>query len=144
MATFTNNNSGKFTGPCTAKTRDLVIGEYLQAWMGKYLGIKPAKVQDGTEFTIPAKYNNIEGVIKSMEGEPGFVKGLRIDLQKAQVVSGTTYGTFQVQWGTGMDGKNGGAYFGALVKVDTQFTVGNLREAFLDSLGSQTYWRIDP
>jgi hypothetical protein len=149
MATFTNAQSGKFTGPCAGDTRDLVIGDnrlgpYLQAKMSSMLGKKPDEVMLGTPLTIPTKYNNSEGVITSMTQETGFVKGLRIDLQKAQVVGANTYATFQVQWGTGMDGKKGGAYCGALMRVNTQFSVGDLREALRRSLESQTYWRIDP
>jgi hypothetical protein len=149
MATITNNNSGKFTGPCSKETLDLVIGDkrlgpYLQAKMGSMLGKKTDEVLLGTPFKIPAKYNNSEGVISSMTSEDGFVKGLRIDLQKAQEVGTNSYATFQVQWGTGMDGKNGGAYCGALIRVDTEFSVGDLRQALSESLGSQTYWRIDP
>jgi hypothetical protein len=49
-----------------------------------------------------------------------------------------------VQWGTGSNGKTGGAYAGALMRTDVTFNVGNIREALANSNRTQTYWRIDP
>jgi len=93
-------------------------------------------------YPFPADINS-EGDIRAMRGEKGFVKGLRIDLQKAQVIGGRTYATFQIQWGTGADGKNGGAYAGALMEVDKVFNVGDLRTALTNSFVTLRYWRID-
>lgn len=148
MPTFTDNKSGKFT-KWTAATLDLVVGKktlgaYLAAMLAKRLGIKPDAVTGTTAVTIPLGYANAEGVLPSMTDQPGFVKGLRIDLQKAQVVGGINYATVQVQWGTGMDGKQGGAYAGALVRTDMAFTAADLRQALTYSADSQSYWRIDP
>lgn len=149
MPLFTNNNSGTFTGKMSADTFDLVIGktilgDYLQAKMGARLGKPADEVLLGTPMMIQSNYANDEGVINAMKNEKGFVKGLRIDLQKAQTHFGFKYATIQVQWGTGMDGKKGGAYAGALIRVDTTINVGSLREALTLSNESQTYWRIDP
>ncbi len=149
MAKLTNNNTGKFTGAMNANTYDLVVGKnslgnYLQAKIAQITGKKPDEVLLGTPISISSKYANSEGVIKSMVNEKGFVKGLRIDLQKAQTHNDVKYATFQVQWGRGSGGKNGGAYAGALMRVDTTFGVGDLRDALAKSDGSQTYWRIDP
>lgn len=149
MANFTNNQSGNFTGGCAKDTKNLLVGLdtlglYLQAKMANIIGKKSDEVLLGTPFKIPANYNNDEGVIDAMKNETGFVTGLRIDLQKPQTVGTNTYATFQIQWGTGMDGRRGGAYAGALVRVDTLFSVGDLRDALTQSLSTQTYWRIDP
>jgi hypothetical protein len=148
MATITDNRTGTFTANCPAKTKTLLVGDnalglYLQAKMGQVLGKKPDEVLLGTPLKIPGSYANSEGVIPAMEGESGFVKGLRIDLQKAQVINGVKYATFQIQWGTGM-GSTGGAYAGALLRTDTLFSVGDLRDALIKSFGTQSYWRIDP
>ena len=149
MATLTNNNSGDFTGRMSAKTYNLVVGkktlgDYLQAKIGNMEGIKPDNVDGDTHIRIDSPYANSEGVIKSMEKKTGFVKGLRIDLQKEQKHNNVKYATFQVQWGKGSDGKTGGAYAGALMRVNTTFNVSNLREALARSDGDQKYWRIDP
>jgi hypothetical protein len=149
MPLFTDNKSGTFTGKMSADTFDLVIGKtllggYLQAKMGARLGKPADEVLLGTPLMIQSNYANDEGVINAMKNEKGFLKGLRIDLQKAQKHNGFKYATIQVQWGTGMDGKKGGAYAGALIRVDTEINVGNLREALTKSNESQTYWRIDP
>jgi hypothetical protein len=119
------------------------MGLYLQHKIAQVKGMKPDEVLLGTPISIPRRYANSEGVIKEMEREKGFVKGLRIDLQKAQVIGGRTYATFQIQWGTGQDGKRGGAYAGALMEVDKVFSAGDLRTALTNSFQSLTYWRID-
>ena len=119
------------------------MGLYLQHKIAQINGMKPDEVLHGTPISIPHRYANSEGVIKAMEHEKGFVKGLRIDLQKAQVIGGRTYATFQIQWGTGQDGKTGGAYAGALMEVDKVFSAGDLRTALTNSFQSLTYWRID-
>jgi len=149
MATIVDNQTGGFTGAMNATTYDLVVGTnalglYLQAKIGQLTGRKPDEVLLGTPIKIPSNYANSEGVINSMKGENGFVKGLRIDLQKAQTHNNVKYATFQVQWGTGSNGTTGGAYAGALMRVDTEFGVGDLREALGNSNRTQTYWRIDP
>ncbi len=149
MATLTNNHTGAFTGKMSNKTYNLVVGknslgDYLQAKIANMEGLKLDNVDGDTPIRIDSPYANSEGVIKSMEKETGFVKGLRIDLQKEQTHNNVKYATFQVQWGRGSDGKNGGAYAGALMRVDTTFDVSDLREALGRSDGSQTYWRIDP
>ena len=119
------------------------MGLYLQHKIAQIKGMRPDEVLHGTPISIPRGYANSEGDIKAMRGEKGFQKGLRIDLQKAQVIGGRTYATFQIQWGTGGDGKNGGAYAGALMEVDKIFNVGDLRTALTNSFGTLTYWRID-
>ena len=149
MATLTDNGTGVFTGPMPTNTFDLVIGdgqmgEYLQEKIGSLIGKSPDEILLGTPMTISSTYHNSEGVINRMKGKTGFVKGLRIDLQKAQTHNDIKYATFQVQWGTGMNGRDGGAYAGALMRVDTRFGVGDLREALRRSNKTQTYWRIDP
>lgn len=146
---FTDNHSGKFTRCTSADTRDLLVGNdksmglYLQHKIAQIKGMRADEVLHGTPISIPSGYANSEGDIRAMRGEKGFVKGLRIDLQKAQVIGGRTYATFQIQWGTGADGKNGGAYAGALMEVDKVFNVGDLRTALTNSFGTLTYWRID-
>lgn len=141
---LTDNKTGKFTGDAKKATKELVLGNYLTAKIANLTGVRVDDIQDETEIEIVSNYGNDEGVIKRMEGEDGFVKGLRIDLQKSQMHNQLEYATFQVQWGTGMDGKNGGAYAGALMRVDTKFPVSLLREALKKSFETHTYWRIDP
>jgi len=145
---FTDNRSGKFTRCNSADTRNLLVGKdsmglYLQHKIGQIKGMRPDEVLHGTPISIPHRYANSEGIIQEMVHQKGFVKGLRIDLQKAQVIGGRTYATFQIQWGTGQDGKNGGAYAGALMEVDKVFNAGDLRTALTNSFESLTYWRID-
>ena len=111
---ITDNKTGTFTpGGAHKVTQELVLEEYLPTMIGKYIGKKPKDVNSKTTFKIPSKYNNIEGDIpKGVDKEKGWVRGLRLDLQKAQVHNGHSYATFQVQWGSGMDNKKGGAYAG--------------------------------
>jgi hypothetical protein len=148
MGKLTNNNSGTFVRCTSAATYTLVIGDdrlgdYLQAKMANFLGKRKDEVLLGTPLKIPANYANSEGVIDAMKTETGFEKGLRIDLQTAQVINGKTYATWQVQWGTGNKKGVGGAYAGALLLVDTLFSVTDLRDALTKSWGTQTYWRVD-
>jgi hypothetical protein len=119
------------------------MGLYLQHKIAQIKGMKSDEVLIGTPISIPHRYANSEGVLNEMHSQKGFVKGLRIDLQKAQVIGGRTYATFQIQWGTGQNGKDGGAYAGALMEVDKVFSVGDLRTALKNSFESLTYWRID-
>ncbi|MEZ2304145.1 MAG: hypothetical protein ACBR13_20460 [Microcoleus sp.] len=141
---LTNNNTGKFTGNAKKTTIELVLGNYLIAKIANLIGVSVKDIQDETEIEIVSNYGNDEGEIFNMSQQNGFVQGLRIDLQSCQMHNQLKYATFQVQWGTGMDGKKGGAYAGALMRVDTKFPVSLLREALQNSFQTQTYWRIDP
>ncbi|PPU93909.1 hypothetical protein [Xanthomonas albilineans] len=141
MTTYTNNNTGTFSS-ASSKIRDHVLEDYLAAKIANYVGIRRDDVNDATVIRIPANYANSEGVIKGME----LVKGLRVDLQAAQVHGGNRYATWQVQWGTGSGGKNGGAYAGVLMRVDTDFTFAEFRQAMRESFGYTpgAYCRLDP
>ncbi|SMG07927.1 hypothetical protein SAMN05661096_00093 [Marivirga sericea] len=141
MATITNAGTGSFTPDCSNKTKNLVLGDYLDAKIANYMGISISSINDFTTVRVDSPYANSEGVIKSMESEKGFVRGLRIDLQKEQ----DGYATFQVQWGTG-NGAKGGAYAGVLMRVNTNFTMNDLRTALAASFNyiPVKYARLDP
>ncbi|MBO9881043.1 hypothetical protein [Xanthomonas sp. D-109] len=140
MATYTNNGTGTFS-TATKKIRTHVLDEYLATKIANYVGVSRNKVNDTTVIRIPANYANSEGVIPDME----LVKGLRVDLQKKQSHGGNAYATWQVQWGTG-SGSTGGAYAGVLMRVDTDFTFAQFRQAMSDSFGYTpgAYCRLDP
>lgn len=129
----------------TKANHDLIVGDYLDARMKKFLG---HDVDDTSVINIPEKYNNDEGTTKGFEKAKGWVEGLRIDLQKAQVHNHHTYACWQVQWGKGGAGdptsKSGGAFCGALMRVATNFTLKDLRDALKNSWNTRTYWFIDP
>ncbi|MBX9837245.1 MAG: hypothetical protein K2X69_02910 [Silvanigrellaceae bacterium] len=150
MVDFVKSDTGDFYGKITNKTKNLIvgsgdeIGEYLKSFIGKYIGIKPGDVNNETIISFPSKYNNIEGVDKKMEKETGFVEGLRIDLQKSRVFNGKIYATIQVQFGTGMIPPKGGAYCGALVQTEQEFTAENINEALRKSLNDLSYFYLNP
>jgi hypothetical protein len=108
------------------------------------MGVPRRNVNDNTIVRVDAPYANSEGVTgnKDILGQKGFVDGLRIDLQKAQTHGGNDYATWQVQWGRGNNGKTGGAYAGALMQVDTDFTVAEFRQALSNSFDTLSYWRM--
>jgi hypothetical protein len=142
-AVYNNNNTGNFT-ECSATIRDHVLDDYLKGKMGRILGINPKALLWGQPLVFAHPYNNDEGVIKAYE----IVKGLRIDLQKAQVHNDQhgkprTYACLQVQWGTGSK-NTGGAYAGALIRVDCVFSLANIRDALELSFATQSYCRVDP
>ncbi|WP_332878470.1 hypothetical protein [Massilia sp. S19_KUP03_FR1] len=136
---YTDNESGKFTD-CSNNTRNYILRTYLPVKLGKYMGISEKAVTPGSGVRFAEKYNNDEGVIKPYD----IVKGLRIDLQKAQEIDGKTYACLQVQWGTGQDGKKGGAYAGALILTEQAFSIVQIETALEKSFGSKSYWRLDP
>jgi len=141
MATITNAGTGSFTPDCSKRTKNLVLDDYLDAKIANYMGESSQNISDSTTVRVNSPYANSEGVINSMTGKNGFVQGLRIDLQKEQ----NGYATFQVQWGRG-NGKNGGAFAGVLMLVNTNFTLGDLREALKASFNFSPvkYARLDP
>lgn len=141
MATITNAGTGTFNSNCPSKTKKLVLGDYLIGKIANLMGISINDVDDFTTVRVDSPYSNSEGVIKRYEKYPGFVKGLRIDLQKEQ----DGYACFQVQYGTG-SGNNGGAYAGVLMKVGTNFTFNELRTALESSFNYSPvkYARLDP
>ncbi len=141
MTTYTNNGTGTF-GSASNAIRKHVLDNYLAAKIANHLGIRRSDVNDGTVIQVPASYANSEGVISGME----LVKGLRVDLQRAQAHDGNTYATWQVQWGTGSNGKTGGAYAGVLMRVATDFTFAEFRQAMSESFGYTpgAYCRLDP
>lgn len=141
-AVYSNNDTGSFDA-CTTSIRDHVLDTYLKAKLGNILGISPSLLMWGNPITFTHPYANSEGVIKTHE----MVKGLRIDLQKAQThndSTGTqrTYACIQVQYGTGM--KTGGAYAGALIQVNKVFSVLTVRDALEKSFAWRKYCRVDP
>ena len=128
---------------CPAKTKKLILEDYLIGKIANLMGIAIDDVNDLLPIRIESPYSNSEGVIKRYENSPGFVKGLRIDLQKEQ----TGYACFQVQYGTGgSNSKKGGAYAGVLMKVDTDFTFNDLKTSLTCSFNYQPvkYARLDP
>ncbi|MBB3824075.1 hypothetical protein [Xanthomonas arboricola] len=141
MTTYTNNGTGTFSS-ASSKIRKHVLDDYLTAKIANYVGIGRSKVNDDTVLQVPADYANSEGVIVGMD----LVKGLRVDLQRAQTHDGHSYATWQVQWGTGSDGKTGGAYAGVLMRVATDFTFAEFRNAMRESFGYTpgAYCRLDP
>jgi hypothetical protein len=141
MATITNAGTGSFTPSCPNKTKNLILGDYLDAKIANYMGVSLSSIDDFTTVRVDSPYANSEGVINSMKNERGFVTGLRIDLQKEQ----SGYATFQVQYGTG-NGANGGAYAGVLMRVNTDFTMNDLRTALAASFDYTPvkYARLDP
>lgn len=146
MTSYTNNATGAFTSrsgknACTSRIRKHVLESYLAAKVANLLGIRLEKVTDDVVIRIPAKYANSEGVIKSQEE----ITGLRVDLQAAQRHGEHLYAAWQVQWGTG-SGSNGSAYAGVLMRVDTDFTFAEFRQAMGESFGYDpgAYCRLDP
>ncbi|MEE7547156.1 hypothetical protein HF319_09035 [Xanthomonas sp. Kuri4-1] len=140
MTTYTNNGTGTFSS-ASRNIRDHVLDAYLAAKIANYVGINRNEVDDDTVIRVPAEYANSEGTISGME----LVRGLRVDLQRTQTHGGAAYATWQVQWGTG-SGRNGGAYAGVLMRVDTNFTFAEFREAMRRSFGYApgAYCRLDP
>ncbi|NIJ84080.1 hypothetical protein FHY35_001035 [Xanthomonas arboricola] len=141
MTTYTNNGTGTFSS-ATTKIRKHVLDDYLAAKIANHVGIRRSEVNDATVIQVPANYANSEGVIADMEE----VKGLRVDLQRAQTHDGNAYATWQVQWGTGSGGRTGGAYAGVLMRVATDFTFAEFRNAMSASFGYTpgAYCRLDP
>jgi hypothetical protein len=140
MAVITNAGTGTFTPSCKSSVRDYVLNTYLEAKIANEMGVSVRNITDQTIVRVNSPYANSEGVITKCEKESG-VKGLRIDLQKEQ----NGYAYWQVQWGTGSS-KTGGAFAGVLMKVDTDFTMLDLRTALESSFNYTPvkYARLDP
>lgn len=141
MPTITNAGTGNFTPNCPSKTKKLILGDYLEGKIANLMGVPLSAINGATNVRVNSPYANDEGVIKRYESEPGFVKGLRIDLQNEQ----NGYACFQVQWGRG-NGTNGGAYAGVLMRVDQNFTFAKFKEALSSSFDFNPvkYARLDP
>lgn len=140
-AVFTETGTGSFT-PSNNTIAKFVVNHYLPEKLGAVFGAWARN--DTATVTFERSYAVSEGVIKGMEKQSE-VKGLRVDLQEAQTHDGIQYACLQVQWGTGMK-KNGGAYAGVLVRVDTPFLVSDIKEGLMKSFKAtnSTYVKMDP
>jgi len=142
-AVFNNNNTGTFN-TCSATVRDHVLGAYLKAKIANLIGVSREAIMWGQPIMFSFPYANDEGVIKGFDIE----KGLRIDLQKAQLHKDQAgkdqhYACLQVQWGTGSK-NTGGAYAGALIRVSHVFSLLTIHDALEKSFEWGKYCRVDP